>query len=217
MEPLQIIGLITIIVGLVIYKLYTLGIIGNAKSKKIGTLGEDRIAEMLSQIPNSKVYRNLYILRKSGKSTEIDLVLLTQHQIYVIESKNYNGMIFGTSGQQNWVVKYINGKTFKFYSPELQNQGHINALKNLIGLDDSLITSIIVFGYGSNISNVAGVKNCVTVDSLLSLIMSLESRGSGMIPPQYINALNMTFQSLENVNVKTKINHIKQVKQYNKR
>ena len=42
-----------------------------------------------------KILRNVYIPKDNGETTEIDVVYITQKGIFVIESKNYSGWIFG--------------------------------------------------------------------------------------------------------------------------
>lgn len=43
---------------------------------------------------NGKVLRNVYVPKSSGKTTEIDVIFITQKGIFVIESKNFFGWIF---------------------------------------------------------------------------------------------------------------------------
>jgi hypothetical protein len=46
---------------------------------------------------------NLYIPKKDGSTTEIDLIMLSQTGVYVFESKNYSGWIFGDEKSKNWM------------------------------------------------------------------------------------------------------------------
>lgn len=64
---------------------------------------------------------------KSGYS-QIDHVVITPHGIFVIETKNYQGTIYGGKDRKTWSV---NGK-FKMMNPFIQNYGHIQAIKNQI-------------------------------------------------------------------------------------
>ena len=47
------------------------------------------------------VLKNLYVPLQ-GKTTEIDLLMIHEKGIFVFESKNYSGWIFGSSDQLNW-------------------------------------------------------------------------------------------------------------------
>ncbi|MYL59240.1 NERD domain-containing protein [Virgibacillus halodenitrificans] len=96
-----------------------------------GEIGEYKIDIQLDQLPRD--YRHLSDLlvsnpkAKSGYS-QIDHVVLTSHGIFVIETKNYQGTIYGGKDRKTWLV---NGK-FKMMNPFVQNYGHIKALTSLI-------------------------------------------------------------------------------------
>ena len=42
-----------------------------------------------------RTLRNVYIPKDNGETSEIDVVYITQKGIFVFESKNYSGWIFG--------------------------------------------------------------------------------------------------------------------------
>ena len=42
---------------------------------------------------------NCYLPKEDGETTEVDVILLHESGIYVFESKNYSGWIFGTESQ----------------------------------------------------------------------------------------------------------------------
>jgi hypothetical protein len=96
-----------------------------------GELGEYKIDIQLDQLP--KTYRHLSDLlipnskAKSGYS-QIDHVVITPYAIFTIETKNYQGTIYGGKDRNTWLV---NGK-FKMMNPFVQNYGHIKALSSLI-------------------------------------------------------------------------------------
>lgn len=86
-----------------------------------------------------KIASNVHI----GVTTEIDLVWIHETGIYVIESKNYSGWIYGDLRQRNWTKTFPKYKE-KFYNPIWQNNGHINALQRILGNSYPYI-SVIVF------------------------------------------------------------------------
>jgi len=89
---------------------------------------------------NYKILRNLNI----GTHCEIDLVWIHETGIYVFESKNISGQIYGDENSNQW-CKILNNRTKKqFYNPIFQNNGHINALKRILG-NHYPYCSIIVF------------------------------------------------------------------------
>ena len=112
-----------------------------------GNSGEYYIYRRLEQLKISKLLlTNLYIPKKDGSTTEIDLLMITKYGFFVVESKNYQGWIFGDEKHRQWTQTFPNKKKFKFFNPIWQNKGHISALKEVLGItEDSLIQSLIVF------------------------------------------------------------------------
>ncbi len=96
----------------------------------------------------AKFLFNVYIPKSNGETTEIDVLMISPKGIFVFESKNYSGWIFGDEKQKNWYQTLPQGKnrTHKehFFNPVMQNRAHINHLKEFIGQEIPL-RSIIVF------------------------------------------------------------------------
>lgn len=90
------------------------------------------------------VLKNVYLPLK-GKTTEIDLLMLHEKGIFVFESKNYSGWIFGDSEQLNWTQSLPNGEKNHFYNPVRQNNTHIKALAAYLGKPIEDFVSYIVF------------------------------------------------------------------------
>lgn len=57
---------------------------------------------------------NLYIPKRDGTITEIDLIMLSQTGIYVFESKNYSGWIFGDEKSKKWMQTLKNKQKTNF-------------------------------------------------------------------------------------------------------
>lgn len=125
-----------------------------------GFWGEYQIFATLEKLAKPQhILTNLYISRKDGTTTEIDLVCLTSYGIFVIESKNYSGWIFGNEKQKHWTQTFENKQKFRFFNPIWQNTAHINALKEVLPEElHQQLHSLIVF------SNQATLKK-VTVTS----------------------------------------------------
>ena len=70
------------------------------------------------------VLKNLYLPMK-GKNTEIDLLTIHEKGIFVFESKNYSGWIFGSEDQLKWTQCFKSGQRKHFYNPIKQNRTHI--------------------------------------------------------------------------------------------
>lgn len=116
----------------------------------VGRLGEYKIYERLRPLEKSgcKFLFNLYISKENGETTEIDALLLTRKGVFVFESKNFSGWIFGSDNQRYWTQTLPKGRgrshKERFLNPIWQNKGHIKYLKSLI--DDSIpVHSVVVF------------------------------------------------------------------------
>lgn len=99
------------------------------------------------------VLKNIYLPMK-GKTTEIDLLMIHEKGIFVFESKNYSGWIFGSADQLNWTQSLQNGDKNKFYNPIRQNKTHIKALADFLEKQESEFISYIVFSERCTLKNV---------------------------------------------------------------
>lgn len=109
----------------------------------------------------------------SGRLSEIDNVAISETGIYVFECKNYNGTVFGKKDARNWTVVYDSGETRNFYSPVLQNDGHIRTLSELLNLPRDAFKSIIVFSDQSNLNGVSFDRDHICVTSISDLAKEL--------------------------------------------
>ena len=112
-----------------------------------GNYGEMLSYNALFWTPGNREYlHNCYVPTNKGFS-EIDLIMVHDTGLYVVESKNYSGWIFGDENQRQWTQVLSGGKTKnRFYNPILQNKRHIEALKNFFAdYKDIPIYSLIVF------------------------------------------------------------------------
>lgn len=113
-----------------------------------GSSGEQFTYRVLKKsFPSGKILRNVYIQKKNGKSTEIDMLAVNKKGIFVIESKNYGGYIYGKEEDKNWTQVLNKNAKNKFYNPVLQNNTHIESLKFALS-DFQKINyfNIVVFG-----------------------------------------------------------------------
>lgn len=120
------------------------------------TTHERIIAEQLLKSeafsPNC-IFLDSYFKTNTGKTVQIDIIAVSRRGIFVVESKDYSGWIFGNGGQTRW-TQTIYREKFRFYNPIKQNVSHINALKNIVG-NDSKCYSLVVFGDGATIKDVS--------------------------------------------------------------
>lgn len=87
---------------------------------------------------------NITLPLPNGGSTQIDHVIVSVYGIFVIETKNYKGWIFGSEKQRQW-TQVIMGRKYKFQNPLRQNYLHIKTLSELLGLEKDYFHSMIAF------------------------------------------------------------------------
>lgn len=91
---------------------------------------------------------NCYLPKADGATTEIDVMLIHSTGIFVMESKNYSGWIFGSEKNKTWTQTLRNGnrrvQKEHFYNPIMQNHTHIKWLKEIVGSNIPLY-SVIAF------------------------------------------------------------------------
>lgn len=111
-----------------------------------GRHGEYKTYTYLEKLgEENKLLTNVYLPKGDGTTTEIDLIMISSTGIYVFESKNYSGWIFGDEGSKYWTQSLKGGKKYRFYNPIWQNKSHINVLKNHLELGNEVFRSYIIF------------------------------------------------------------------------
>lgn len=77
-------------------------------------------------------------------STQIDQVLVSRFGVFVIETKNMKGWIFGDPRHKRWTQQLFR-RRHGFQNPLHQNYLHLMTLKSLLGLADHQLHSIVYF------------------------------------------------------------------------
>jgi hypothetical protein len=113
-----------------------------------GWLGEWLVNRTLAKIVDKNTetsFRfNDVLLATPDGTTQIDHVLLTNKGLFVIETKNMKGWIFGSANQKRWTQQIYRHKS-SFQNPLHQNYKHTQTLRALLDLDSSVVHSIVVF------------------------------------------------------------------------
>ena len=110
-----------------------------------GRLGEYLVNRMLSRLCNSKykIIKDITLATEDG-STQIDHIVVSQFGVFVIETKNMKGWIYGTRNQKMWTQK-IYRHTSTFQNPLRQNYKHTKVLEAVLGLSENKLHSLIIF------------------------------------------------------------------------
>ena len=111
-----------------------------------GVVGEMLVHIIIKTRLDKKKYRvlkNVVVPTVDG-STQIDHIIVSEYGVFVIETKNMSGWIFGGARQITWTQK-THGHTNRFQNPLHQHHKHVNTLKALLELSDQQLFSVFVF------------------------------------------------------------------------
>ncbi len=134
----------------------------------IGRYGEYLTYKCLKDFESqgAKFLFNVYIPKENGETAEIDVLMICSKGLFVFESKNYSGWIFGSENQKSWyqTLPTGRGRSHKeaFYNPIMQNRSHIKYLRAY--LDDQIsMQSIITFSDRCTLKSVQTKSDDVSV------------------------------------------------------
>ncbi|RXI96294.1 hypothetical protein DS745_21425 [Anaerobacillus alkaliphilus] len=117
-----------------------------------GWFGEAFANRILSKLDPEQytVFHDIYVPTEEGGTTQLDHIVTSPYGIFVIETKHYEGWIFGKEDQRNW-TQVIYKRKEKLFNPVWQNAGHIKALKSYLNTEDNTFYSIIAFSNNSTL------------------------------------------------------------------
>ncbi|MBQ3128817.1 MAG: NERD domain-containing protein [Clostridia bacterium] len=189
--------------------------------KDVGRFGEYLIYNNLKKFEKvgAKFLFNVYIPKNESETTEIDVLMICSKGIFVFESKNYSGWIFGSENQKNWyqTLPKGRGKSQKesFYNPVMQNRTHIKHLKTLVG-EDVTMHSIIAFSQRCTLKNVEVSSQDVKVikrDEIFSLVTEIcKKESTEILSEEKINELYNMLYPFTQADETLKAKHIDDIK-----
>ncbi len=87
--------------------------------------------------------KNVTLPTEDG-TTQIDHVIVSVFGVFVVETKNMKGWIFGQEHQKQWTQKIFKHSQ-KFQNPLHQNYKHLKTLEQLLEIESSQLHSVVVF------------------------------------------------------------------------
>lgn len=111
-----------------------------------GIIGEALVNISTKLLLNKEEYhliKNVTLPTNDG-TTQIDHIIVSKFGIFVVETKNMKGWIFGKEQQKMWTQKIFKS-SHKFQNPLHQNYKHIKTLQECLNIDESKLFSVIVF------------------------------------------------------------------------
>ena len=181
-----------------------------------GLIGEDLIADILYEtVPGEfQVFRNLYVPYKDA-TTELDIVMVHETGIFVFESKNYRGWIYGSMGDLNWTQMFPNRRTRPFYNPVRQNRNHIKALSQYLDIPSRFFRSCIVFSDECELRKVPETSALTLITQTSDLEERLQDKISSLplaFHPEEIRVISERLLPLTDADSSVKEKHIERIR-----
>lgn len=184
------------------------------KNKIKGIVGEKTTSFYLNFLDKSKYKIISDIVLKNGeKTSQIDHIVISDYGVFVIETKNYKGWIFGNENSEYW-TQVLYKKKSRFYNPIKQNYGHIKTLKECLNEFPNLkYKSIIVFSSKADL-RINTTTNVITYSKLnLTIRRNSEKNLSEIEQEQILKKI----KSLNIINKFDKKEHIKSINKNRKK
>lgn len=155
-----------------------------------GKKGEERIHNILMQLPDDYVVMNDVILKTNKGTTQIDHIVVSKYGVFAIETKNYRGEIYGDDLRKEWTQMIITDVTYgkkwwktytyvtknHFYNPVKQSLAHSIAIKSLLAEWPALkVTPIVVFTGSAVLKDVTSNYHVVYDCNLLETVLSFRT------------------------------------------
>lgn len=141
---------------------------GNARAVlRRGEEGERAVAGILSALPEKFVVMNDVIVPSRTGSAQIDHVVISEYGVFVIETKNYAGILDGDASGKTW-RKTLGGRAIEIRNPVMQNSSHVSALSLVLALKKELFVPLVALS-----------PECLLSERLSS---SLRASGVSVVP-----------------------------------
>lgn len=163
-------------------------------------------------VPENQILRNVYVPATGGKTSEIDLLVVSKKGLLVFECKNYAGNVYGDAQRNKW-IQYLGKKKSFFYNPFMQNRSHVKHLKKYLEAygDIPMIPMVATITRGN-----WKVKNYGPEDYLLGYNSHLKDilakTPDSELMAQHFKAIMAKLQPLSRPNDTVRQEHIEQIK-----
>ncbi len=116
------------------------------KSFVKGWIGEAASALTQKVLLDPKIYTSIHnvTLQTGNGTTQIDHIIVSRHGIFVVETKNMDGWIFGDEKSPQWTQSLF-GKKYRFQNPLHQNYRHTKVLEDFLGVGPEKLISVVMF------------------------------------------------------------------------
>ena len=111
-----------------------------------GWFGEQKTEFNLWFSLDKKLYRRFHdvIIPSQNGTTQVDHILVSLFGLFIVETKNRKGWVFGSESQENWTQVVYKNK-YSFQNPLKQTHRHKKVLSKYLDLNESNIETVVFF------------------------------------------------------------------------
>lgn len=112
-----------------------------------GRIGEKHVRTGLIKylgVAQYTIINDVTLPLEDGGTTQIDHIIVSNFGVFVIETKNMSGWIFGSEYQAKW-TQTIHRSKYPFQNPLRQNYKHTQTLAHLLNMRHEVFHSVVVF------------------------------------------------------------------------
>ncbi len=175
-----------------------------------GWIGEKKIALYLSTLPKAEytLLNDIMLSTESG-TTQIDHIVVSKYGVFIIETKNYIGWIYGSENSAQWTQNIYGHKT-TFMNPLRQNYAHTKAIESRLSHYNNIpIISIIAFSGGCELK-VKTTKHVVYFRQVRKVIRTYKQE---VLAPEDIPVISELIKNSNINNVDVKKEHVQMINQ----
>jgi predicted RNA-binding Zn-ribbon protein involved in translation (DUF1610 family) len=175
-----------------------------------GVIGEALVNLAAALFLDKNIYRlfkNVTLPTEDG-TTQVDHVIVSPYGIFVIETKNLKGWIFGNAQQKMWTQQIYKHKN-QFQNPLHQNYKHTQTLQSALEIESSKLFSLVVF-VGDSDFKTPMPENVVYAGGYIRFIKSKQQRL--LTDSEIAEVCRKILAGRLKPSIKTHIEHVKHVK-----
>ncbi|WP_051663056.1 NERD domain-containing protein [Alicyclobacillus macrosporangiidus] len=179
----------------------------------LGKRGEQIVAAKLAALDPAvyKVLNDVTIPKEESNGTvQIDHIVVSPFGIFVIETKHYDGWIFGKEDDYQW-KQVIYKRKETFLNPFIQNKTHIKALQAALAENSPLkFFSVVVFSGRGTLKVETRTELLVYPRDLLKVITRYTNPEIG---PDQVEAIYNRLRAIAITDRREKRKHVERVRQ----
>ncbi|MFD3447119.1 NERD domain-containing protein [Microbacteriaceae bacterium 4G12] len=177
-----------------------------------GRTGEKEVQKYLSKLDSNKylLMHDITLKAEKGKTTQIDHIVIAQSGIFVIETKNYKGWIFGNEWDPKWTQVNFKRKD-KFHNPIWQNYSHIKAMQHVLNNEEIPFISLITFSNLSDLKKINITSSHVYAIYFSEVVNNICNHTDQILSPSQMQKIYQTLQQANITDKDTKKQHVKNI------